>query len=453
MKPVILEEIPSALIERYIDTATGVAGGTERSTRINGVGPEEYSGTLREIGRQGEESLALYVHLPFCPVRCHFCACNTNITHDAGKIDDYLDTLEREMELVIERIGRGRHVSQLHVGGGTPNYLSDAQLIRLMAICEERFRFSDETAACIECNPRRASAGQIELLAGLGFTQINFGVQDLSPNVQRAIGRINSAEIVRDVCATARDAGFESITIDLVYGLPEQTEEEFAETLGQISAMSPDRIRCFGYDHAPSLRPHQFAIDAQSVPGPIGKFLLFRRAVHELTRSGYTWIGVDCFARSADEWSVAQAEGSLRRNGLGYTALPADHLLAFGTCGLGEVKNLFVQNEPQLAAWRRAVDAGRLPIAWGHSLSHEDFRRRRAYEHLLCNLELPSSMAEALGDDLDALERCAEEGLLEIGGDGIRVTSHGRFFLRDLCMGRVASLDWESAQWRFPKAM
>jgi oxygen-independent coproporphyrinogen-3 oxidase len=450
MKLAVLDEIPTDLVERCIDTANVLADVAEQDSGINGAGAEEYSETLRDLSDRGDESLALYVHLPFCPVRCHYCACNTNVTHDSGKIDDYLDTLEREMDLAVDCLGRGREVRQIHVGGGTPNYLGDSQLARLIDIVGARFRLND-AHACIECNPRRASSAQLALLSGLGFRRISFGVQDLSPSVQRAIGRVQSAEVVRDVCATARHAGFDSINIDLVYGLPEQTPEAFAETLEQVAAMEPDRIRCFSYSHAPSLRPHQSAINAQSLPSPVEKLALFRQAVEILGGQGYAWIGVDCFARSGDEWSVAMAEHRLRRNGIGYTAVPTDHLLAFGTFGLGEVGSLFVQNEPRLDAWQRAVGAGRLPIAWGHRLSEADFRRRRAYEHLLCNLELPVAMAGGLDRDWESLKRCAEEGLLALDADAIRVTPRGRFFLRDLCIGRDASLDWESAQWRYPK--
>jgi oxygen-independent coproporphyrinogen-3 oxidase len=451
MKGDTLHEIPRTLIDRYIGSAAGPAGGVQRGVKVNGVGLEEYAQTLREVGSHDEESLALYVHLPFCPVRCHYCACNTNVTHDAGKIDDYLETLDSEMGLLVEHLGTGRPVRQLHVGGGTPNYLSDSQLARMMEGVEARFRLGEDARASIECNPRRASAGQLELLQGLGFRGISFGVQDLSPSVQRAIGRVQSLDVVRDVCVMAREIGFDNINIDLVYGLPEQTEDDFARTAQQIAEVEPDRVRCFSYAHTPSLRPHQFAISADSLPDPCEKLALFRRAVDVFGASGYQWIGVDCFARSADEWALAQTNGRLRRNGIGYTAVPTDHLLALGTYGLGEIGSLFVQNEPQLDAWRRAVGSGRLPIAWGHRLSEEEMRRRRAYEHLMCNLQLPAELVEGLEEDLKSLRRCVEDGLLEMSSSGIRVTPRGRLFLRHLCAEHVVSLDWDSAQWRFPK--
>jgi oxygen-independent coproporphyrinogen-3 oxidase len=448
----ILDEIPPGLFDRYLGPTVGHATAGEVEVKVNGIGPDEYARTLRNIGFGSNQSLALYLHVPFCAVRCHFCACNTNVTHDAEQIDDYLDTLEREMDLVVATLGEGRQVRQLHVGGGTPNHLSDEQLVRLVEIVHQHFQVAEDACVCIECNPRRASARQMELLQGLGFGWISLGVQDLSLEVQRAIGRIQSEAVIRDVCQMAREVGFQNINIDLIHGLPDQTEKALASTLEQVISLRPDRIRCFSYAHAPARRPNQLAINSQSLPSPTEKISLFGRVVKELTQAGYTWIGADCFAGPRDEWTLAQAEGRLRRNSMGYTAAPTDYQLACGPHGLGEVGSLFVQNEPSLAGWTRAVRAGRLPIAWGHRLGDEDFRRRRVYEHLLCNLVLPASTAKTLGADLESLGRCVDDGLLEMNAEGIRVTERGRFFLESLCSKHASSLDWDSAQWLFPKS-
>ena len=448
----ILDEIPSSLIERYLGATADQAPAGKVEVKVNGVAHDEYARTLRDIGLGSNPSLALYLHVPFCATRCHFCACNTNVTHDADQIDDYLDTLEREMDLVVAALGAGRQVSQLHVGGGTPNHLSDDQLVRLVEIVQRHFQIAEGACVCIECNPRRASAGQMELLRSLGFGWISLGVQDLSLDVQRAIGRIQSEAVIRDVCQMAREVGFENINIDLIHGLPNQTERALASTLEQVISLRPDRIRCFSYAHVPSRRPNQLAINAQSLPSPTEKISLFGRVVKELTQAGYSWIGADCFAGPRDDWTRAQAEGRLRRNSMGYTAAPADYQLACGPHGLGEVGSLFVQNESSLAGWTRAVMAGRLPIAWGHRLGDEDYRRRRVYEHLLCNLVLPASTAKTLGADLESLGRCAKDGLLEMDAEGIRVTERGRFFLESLCAQHASSLDWDSAQWLFPKS-
>jgi oxygen-independent coproporphyrinogen-3 oxidase len=452
MHCVPLEDIPDDLIERYKGPLGAPTLCHLPPVRLNGLGPDDYADLLRDVGARTDESLAVYIHLPFCPVRCLYCACNTNITHDAGKIDAYLDTLEREMDLAVDYLGSGRRVLQLHVGGGTPNYLSDSQLARLIEMIEARFRLAGERSACIECNPRLSSAGQLDLLRGLGFGQISFGVQDLSPSVQRAIGRLNSVEVVRDVYGMARQAGFSNINIDLVCGLPDQTEDGFHATLEQILAMEPDRVRCYSYAHSPSRQPHQFAIDEQALPSPADRFALFHRAVTDFTAAGYAWIGADCFARPNDDWAIAQSQQRLQRNCIGYTAAPTQHLVAFGTNGLGDVGGAFLQNEPRLETWRQVVAAGRLPIAWGHRLSDEDLRRRRAFEHLMCNLVLPADMAQGLEEDYASLSRCVEDGLVDVLDDAIRVTPRGRYFLRDLCAKHATSLDWDSAQWQFPKS-
>lgn len=443
----VLDDIHPHFFEPYLSELANPGVVLPPVGRVNGVAPEGYAQALRDLGHQGPGPLAIYIHVPFCPTRCNFCACNTNVTHDPNTIDAYLDSLEEELSLVASHLGRGRAVNHLHLGGGTPNHLRDAQLTRLMEIVDDHFLLPDSALACIECNPRRTSPQQLELLRELGFCSLSLGVQDLSWEVQRAIGRVHSAAMIRDVCGMARAAGFHNISIDLIHGLPEQTEASLAATLEQVLAMGPDRIRCFSYRHTPSDFPHQAAITPQSLPGMAEAFALFLRVVKELTQAGYVWIGAECFVRPGDEWALAQAKGRLHRNGIGFTALDSGCQLAFGPHGNGEVGRLLVQNESDLGAWQRAVKAGHLPISWGHRLSDRDYQRRRAYEQLLCNLALPMSSLDSLDDDLPTLERFAAQGLLEINGDGLRVTPSGRFLLRPLCTRLEGSLNWDCHPW------
>ena len=443
----VLDDIHPHFFEPYLSELATPGVVLPPVGRVNGVAPEGYAQALRDLGHQGPGPLAVYIHVPFCPTRCNFCACNTNVTHDPNTIDAYLDSLEEELSLVASHLGRGRAVNHLHLGGGTPNHLRDAQLTRLMEIVDDHFLLPDSALACIECNPRRTSPQQLELLRELGFCSLSLGVQDLSWEVQRAIGRVHSAAMIRDVCGMARAAGFHNISIDLIHGLPEQTEASLAATLEQVLAMGPDRIRCFSYRHTPSDFPHQAAITPQSLPGMAEAFALFLRVVKELTQAGYVWIGAECFVRPGDEWALAQAKGRLHRNGIGFTALDSGCQLAFGPHGNGEVGRLLVQNESDLGAWQRAVKAGHLPISWGHRLSDRDYQRRRAYEQLLCNLALPMSSLDSLDDDLPTLERFAAQGLLEINGDGLRVTPSGRFLLRPLCARLEESLNWDCHPW------
>jgi oxygen-independent coproporphyrinogen-3 oxidase len=407
-----------------------------------------YKEVLTGLRSRPDEPLAVYVHVPFCHVRCLYCACNTTITHSEERVDQYLDALDREMALVTGLIGRGRIADQLHVGGGTPNHLNEPQLARLVEIVERYFDISDRACTSIECNPRRTSAGQLDLLYGLGFRRISFGVQDLNSDVQRAIGRVQSLEMVRDVFLTARDTGFQSINLDLIYGLPFQTPESFQATLDQIVDLGPDRIACFSYSHDPVSRPHQHAISADHLPSAAEKLALFHQAVQRFSAAGYRWVGLDVFAREADELASAQAERRLYRNAIGYTPMPAKQVLAFGPSGIGEIGGALVQNEPDLKTWQRAVNAGRLPVAWGRRLSEKDRRRREAILYLMCNLELPASSVEGLEDDYESLCRNGGHGLLEVTDVGIRVTPEGRYLLHGLCVEQDASVDWGSAQWR-----
>ena len=443
----VLDDIHPHTFEPYLSELATLGESLSPKVRLNGVAPAGYEQALRDLGQQGTGPLALYIHVPFCPTRCNFCACITNVTHDPSTIDAYLDSLEGELSLVVSHLGRGRTVHHLHLGGGTPNHLRDEHLTRLLEIVDDHFLVPDSALACIECNPRRTSPQQLELLRELGFCSLSLGVQDLSWEVQRAIGRIQSAAMIRDVCAMAREAGFHNISIDLIQGLPEQTEASLAATLEQVIAMAPDRIRCFSYRHTPSDFPHQAAINDQALPGAAETFALFLRVVKELTQAGYVWIGAECFARPGDEWAKAQAEGRLHRNGIGFTALDSGCQLAFGPHGNGEVGRFLVQNESDLDAWQQAVKSGHLPISWGHRLSDRDYQRRRAYEHLLCNLALPRSSLDSLDDDLPLLERFAAKGLLEMNGDGLRVTPAGRFLLRPLCAQLERSLNWDCRPW------
>ena len=450
MTPALFADLPRHLIERFEHAAAQPISFTPppNGRRLAGG---EYGEALTAIAGRPDEAVAVYVHLPFCPVRCLYCACHTTVTHDAERIDRYLDNLALEMDLVTERLGTGRTLSQLYLGGGTPNYLSDSQLVRLMDMLGRRFRIGADTVTTIEGSPRRASAGQLELLKGLGFTRLSLGIQDLDARVQHAIGRINSIGLVRDVCDTARAIGFENISLDLIYGLPQQTQQSFESTLARVVEINPDRVRCFSYSHRPTARPHQYAIEAAGLPGPEEKLTLLHSAVGSFTDAGYHWIGVDCFVREGDDLVDAKAAGTLRHTCLGYTSAATRHLVALGSSSLGEVDRVFVQNHPGMDAWRKEVEAGRFPIHWGYRMTDADRRHRDAMHLLMCNLELPTSLASDLEQEFKQLTQWEEHGLVEFGGDCIKVTQRGRYFLRSLCTPHEVSVAWSSNQWGVPQ--
>lgn len=399
-------------------------------------GEPDYREALSELAA-GPDPVALYVHLPFCVSRCWYCGCNATVTPHHSVQRAYVDRLERELAIVGGALGARRPARQMHWGGGTPNYLPQPQIERLIGLIERHFDLLPGAERSIEMDPRVASAAQLEFLRRAGFQRVSFGVQDLDATVQEAMGRLQPESILRELYAAARGLGYDSINFDLVYGLPRQTVETFRRTLDTVIELGPDRIACFGYAHVPWARPNQRRIDASALPGRDQRFTLFRLAVDTLTAAGYRWIGLDHFARPEDELSVALEEGRLRRNFMGYLPDPAPHLLAFGTSGIGDVAGRFVQNDPALGHYQREIDAGRLPIVKGHVLTADDRARRAAIERLMCTLELPYELLRPLAaaaDPLQPLRPFADEGFLTFHADRVRVTPLGRYFVRNLCM-------------------
>ncbi|NCA68488.1 MAG: oxygen-independent coproporphyrinogen III oxidase [Sphingobacteriia bacterium] len=440
--------LPLALLDRFGDIPPACSLAALRKVVDTTFRDAHYKEALLGLRERADEPLALYVHVPFCHVRCLYCACNTTITHSEERVDQYLDMLDREMAMVTELIGPGRVVDQLHVGGGTPNHLNEPQLARLMEIVERHFALLDHACTSIECNPRRTSAGQLDLIYGLGFRRVSFGVQDLNTNVQRAIGRVQSLDMVRDVYLTARETGFESINLDLIYGLPFQTPASFQATLDRIVELGPDRIACFSYAHDPLTRPHQHAISLDDLPTPVEKLSLLHQAVETFTDAGYRWVGLDVFARKDDELTCAQEERRLYRNAIGYTPMPGKQVLGFGPSGIGEVSGALVQNAADLRTWQRLIAAGSLPVGRGRRLTDQERRRREALLYLMCNLELPASSARWLGNEYERFCSHAGQGLLVVTDDKIQVTEAGRYLLHGLCVSQDASLDWVTTQWQ-----
>lgn len=369
--------------------------------------------------------------------RCWYCGCNATVTRKVEVKEAYLDRLEREIVRVTGELGGRRRVRELHWGGGTPNFLEDDQIERLVTILRDRLDLAPDAELSIECDPRVATPDQLALLRRLGFTRLSFGVQDLDPTVQAAIGRVQGDAEFQALVQAARELRFTSLNFDLVYGLPGQKPETFARTLERVLEMGPDRVACFGYAHVPNLRPNQKRIDATLLPGSHGRFELFRLAVEAFTGAGYAWLGLDHFARPEDELAVAQGEGRLSRNFMGYTTQSAANLLGFGASAIGEVAGRYVQLDAKLGGWQSGIDAGVLPVVRGHRLTAEDRERRSAINQLMCNLELPLDTVRALAEGAAVVDRFhafEADGLVRVGGDRITVTPTGQFFLRNLCL-------------------
>lgn len=418
----------------------------------SGFAPSRWADALRSVP-QGDE-FALYAHFPFCAKRCLYCGCNAIPTTRSAKMDTYLDDVERELTLVTEQLGRGRPVRQMHWGGGTPNLLDERQTERALRLLADHFNFTAYAELSVECDPRVVEEHQLAHYRSLGFSRVSFGVQDLDGSVQQAIGRIQPLDLVRDVCAQARRAGFEEINLDLIYGLPQQTMASVDATLDAVIELDPDRLATFSYAHLPAQRPHQRAIPIHALPNTLERIALFRHIVERLTEAGYVWIGFDHFARHDDPLAVAQREGRLHRNFMGYTPYPARHLLGVGMSSISEVAGTFAQNAADLAPWAEAVRGGTLPIVRGHVLTEDDRVRGEIIRDLLCNLEvslerIPDRMAPAL----EALAKFEEDGLVRRDANKVRVSTLGRFFLRNLCLPFDAYLPARTADRVFSRTL
>ncbi|HET8837329.1 MAG TPA: oxygen-independent coproporphyrinogen III oxidase [Gemmatimonadales bacterium] len=439
-------QVPPHLVARY-DTPGPRYTSYPTVPAWNGAfGADDYREALIDIAGAESEALSLYIHIPFCEHRCHYCACTITVARRRDLADVYLDRLEREIELVTQILGCRRPLVQIHLGGGTPNFLTSAQLSRLSGMLHHRFVLGPEVEGSLEADPRLVTREQLATARDLGFRRISFGVQDFDPEVQTAIGRRQPETVVRDALRLARETGFEGVNIDLVYGLPEQTVASFERTLQAALELHPDRVACYNYAHVPRVRPNQRLIDASALPAPTEKFRLFEMAVEAFTGSGYQWIGLDHFARDNDELTRAAREGWLRRDFMGYTTRTSPHLLGFGMSAIGDVAGRFVQNAPRTGQYQRELDQGKLPVERGHRLTDDDKVRRAAILRLMCNLDLPYAMLPSPADrTAERLQPLLDDGLITGAREGYEVTSLGRWFLRNITMALDAYLPQQDA--------
>ena len=405
-----------------------------------------YRGRLEAASAAPDEPLSLYVHLPFCEARCSYCGCMVIITQKREVAARYLDYLDREIEMLARALGSRRRIVQHHWGGGTPTYLSPAQISRLHRTVARWFEFDPDAEQAIEIDPRVTTREQLDLLRSIGFNRLSMGVQDFTPDVQTAINRRQSEEMTRDLYDYARSIGFDSINVDLIYGLPRQGLVTFQRTLDSVVDMGPDRIAVYSYAHVPWLRPHQKEISTADLPDAGLKFELFGAAIETFLASGYFAIGMDHFALPGDELAVAAEARKLHRNFMGYTTRPASDMFGAGVSSIGDVRGAFAQNEKKLPRYYEAIESGRFPIERGYALSPDDLLRRFVITELMCNFQLRrSAVAERFGVDFDRyfeseLASLAEgpgpvaDGFLRFDDDGLTVTTRGRLFVRNICM-------------------
>jgi len=401
-------------------------------------------------------SRSLYVHIPFCSSRCLYCGCFVVVTSRKEQADLYVEAVKKEMRIVREHLsGPPAPVTQFHVGGGTPTFLTADQLEDLAATAREIFPFPARPEMGIEIDPRTVDAAYLKRLWEMGFNRISLGVQDFDEQVMRAVNRLQTYEQVARLVEAARGLGFSGINFDLIYGLPEQTTQTFERTMEQVRRLAPHRLAIYNYAHLPDLFPHQRRMPVERLPDADGKIALIRLARRMLGGWGYRQIGLDHFALPGDELAVALREGTLRRNFMGYTTQAGTDQLAFGVSAISEFHRSFWQNEKKLIRYYRAVDEGRLPVVRGICLNDEDLLRKEVIANLFCrgridyedvarrhDVDFETYMAE----ELEALRPLAEDGLVARDAAGLRVTPRGRLFLRNIAMVFDPYLRREGAQ-------
>ncbi|MBL8951569.1 MAG: oxygen-independent coproporphyrinogen III oxidase [Myxococcaceae bacterium] len=390
-------------------------------------GAVSHSFAIEAFGRAAGRPLSLYVHVPFCRKLCFYCGCNMLVTRSQPLVERWLAALRLEVDRVASALGRAGKVVQLHLGGGTPTYLDEDQLTRVVSLLRSRFDFSAATEASIEVHPPVTTVGQLETLARLGFTRVSMGVQDFDPLVQERVNRLQPYAQTAALVRAARKVGFESVNIDLMYGLPLQTAERFDRTLDQVITLRPDRIALFGYAHVPSLKPHQRVLDERELPTPEQRLAILVRSVARLTGAGWEPIGLDHFALPADELFRARAAGTLRRNFMGYTTCADSEVIGFGPSAISEAGGAFVQNVRDVHVWAGLLERGLLGASRGWRLSEDDARRGAQIARLFCQLEADLGDLEPPG-----LKELAADGLVTREGSRVKVTETGRLLLRNV---------------------
>jgi len=395
--------------------------------------------------RRSRRPLSLYIHIPFCDTICYYCGCNKIVTKDHGKAATYLGYLKQELDMQGRLFDGMGQIEQLHFGGGTPTYLSDRQMGELMEHLRANFDFAPDQQGeySIEIDPRTVTPGRVHSLRVQGFNRISLGVQDFDPEVQKAVNRIQPEAETRAVMGAARDAGFRSISIDLIYGLPKQTMASMARTLEQVIAADPDRIALYNYAHMPHLFKPQRRIADADLPTPAVKLELLALCIDRLCAAGYVYIGMDHFAKPDDELAVAQRQGRLQRNFQGYSTRAESELISCGVSAISAVGATYSQNDKTLEGYYAKLDEGKLPIVRGIKLDNDDLLRRIVIQKLMCNFELsissmeqahPIQFARYFAPELEQLKAFEADGLLTIDADWIAVTPKGRLLIRNICM-------------------
>ena len=436
-----IAQISDEILEKYNKPGPRYTSYPTAPVWKDDFGPDDLESYYARAESEGTP-LSLYMHLPFCESLCLFCACNVSIQKDKSVTVPYLAALKREIEHVSQRVSKNRPVIQFHWGGGTPTYLTPAQMEDLFGYARERFSFSPDAEIGIEVDPRVTNRAHLETLRRLGFNRLSMGIQDFQPKVQETIRRVQPYEMTRDLILAARELGFESLNVDLIYGLPYQTAEGFDRTIEQVLMLAPDRVAMFSYAHVPWLKKQQGSF-ADHLPTGQEKFRIFRAGLQGFLRAAYVYIGMDHFALPGDELATAQQKRTLHRNFQGYTTKAGADLYGMGVSAISSIGSAYAQNRREVPAYESTVTTRGIATMRGYRLSADDLLRRAVIGRLLCHTVIPKHEVERdfsilfdeyFAPELAQLEQSRDEGLVTLDRDEIRVTPLGRIFIRNVAM-------------------
>ena len=461
----VVEPVSDELLRRFDVSGPRYTSYPTADRFVEAFTADDYAQALTQR-RSGAAAMALplslYIHIPFCESLCYYCACNKIITKHHDRATSYLRYLAREVDLHTQRIGMGQTVSQLHLGGGSPTFMNDDELSELMGMLRRSFVFAPGGEYSIEIDPRTVDASRLDAIAKLGFNRLSFGVQDFDPAVQKAVHRIQPAEQVFALVAAARARGFESVNVDLIYGLPQQSPESFDRTLVQVCELRPDRIALYAYAHLPERFKPQRRINTVELPSGASKVSMLSRSLSAFMGAGYVYVGMDHFALPDDALAVAKRPGRLHRNFQGYSTQPDCDLIALGVSSIGRIGATYSQNAKTLEEYYDYLDQGRFPVVKGLALTHDDLVRRAVIMALMCQgrLQFESIDLAFLVDfksyfakELESLQSLADQGLVTLDGAGIQVTAQGWFFVRAVAMVFDRHLQTDRTRARFSKIL
>lgn len=407
-------------------------------------GPSEYVNAIRENeGLTGDRDISLYFHIPFCDTLCYFCGCTTMITANRAHLERYLQYLKKEIDLLAPLLNPRKKVVQMHWGGGTPTYLSPAQIEDLCKHIAGAFRFDEHAERSIEIDPRGLTYAHLETLRRNSFNRISVGIQDFNATVQRAVNREQSEQITRQVIDWSRALGFTSINVDLIYGLPHQTVRSFTETLDKVIGISPDRIAVYNFAYVPWMKKHQKLVLFEDLPPAPAKVEILRTTIEKLSAAGYCYVGMDHFAKPADELAVAQKTRTLHRNFQGYSTKADADLYGLGMSAIGHFGTTYAQNAKTIAEYYQAIDSGSFATNVGYRMSFDDEVRKFVIMRLMCDLILYKTEVDKkfdisfdryFAESLGMLEPLIDNGLVVSTTTHLKVTSLGRLFLRNIAM-------------------